>query len=497
MKVTTEELERCEVLMTVEIESQQEQKMLQKAAKRIAREVRIPGFRPGKAPYNVVVRRFGLEAIQQEVLEQSADKMIQDALEEAEIVPFAQITLDSIDWGPLTVKVKVPTEPKVELGNYKDIRLEFESVEVTDEDVDEALAELQEETATWNPVDRPTEIGDLVSMSVVEKDGDEVLSENESVEHELTPPEEHEGHDHPDFTTPLLGLSAGDEKTFTLTYPEEFNNERYAGKDITFEVEVLGVKEKEVDPLDDEFAKSVSAFETLDELKADIRENIAQQRENQKNIELGNEALEQLIENSEITWPVAFEDESIKEEFERQARQMRSYGLTMESFLQMQNKTKEEATEELREDVVNRLKRGLVLGEVAELENLDVSESEILEQAKLISDMSGGGDQLWRNILASQAQQNIIANDLLMNKTIKWLAAIAKGEEPTLDTEPESIEAEENDSDEPSASESADEVLLEEESTAIPEKEEAGAENDEFEEESKESTEEVEATTKA
>ena len=461
MKISTEELERCEVLVTLELDAKQEEKMLQKAAKRIAREVRIPGFRPGKAPYNVVVRRFGLEAVQQEAMEQSADKMIMDALEEADVQPYARIDLDSIDWNPLTIKVKVPTRPKVELADYRDIRLDVEPVEVTEEDVEETLKNLQEQTATWAPVERPAEIGDLISMAAVEKDGDEVLAERDSVEHELDPPEEHEGHNHPDLTTPLLGLSAGDEKSFTITYPEEFGDERYAGKDITFEVEILSVKEKEVDPIDDEFAKSISDFDTLEELKEDTKKKLLEQREKQRDADLGNQTLEKMIEDAEIIWPLAFEEENVEQEIERYERQMQAYGLAMDNFLQMQNKTREEFKEETRTEVVNRLKRGLVLGKVAELEKLAVSESEILEHAKWLSDISGRGEQFWRNILASEAQQNAIANELLVEKTLKWLAAIAKGEDPQPEAEAETdgvtSEASEADAGSESTTEDADE----------------------------------------
>ena len=427
MKVTTETLERCEVLLTVEVEPKKEQRMLQSAAKRIAREVKIPGFRPGKAPYIVVIRRFGLEAVQQEALEHSADKMIQDALAEAELLPYARIQLESVDWDPLTVKVKVPTQPRVELGPYRDIRLEPEPVEGTDKDVEQALNGLQEQTATWTPVDRAAEIGDLVSIAVVEKDGDEVLAEHESVEHELSPPEEHEGHDHPDLTTPLVGLSAGDEKSFEISYPENSGDDRYSGKEITFEVEVLSVKEKEVDPLDDEFAKSVSDFDTLEELRTDMRSNIERQRENQRDSELGNQALDQIVEEAEIVWPQSFEEESVDQEMERQERQMVSYGLTKEKFLQMQGKTEEELVAETREQVVNRLRRSLAMGRIAELEKITITESDILEQAKLIADISGRGDQLWREILASEAQQNMIANDLVVRRSRRWRGCLYSG----------------------------------------------------------------------
>lgn len=452
MKVTTEELERCEVLMTVEIEPKQEQDLLQKAAKKIARQIHIPGFRPGKAPYNVVVRRFGLEAIQQEALEQSADKVIQEALEEANIQPFAQISLESINWAPLTIKIKVPTSPKVELSDYRTIRLESKEAEVNNDEVEAALQNLQEQHATWNPVERPAQMGDLITMSVVEKDGDEVLVERESVEHELSAPQEPEEAEEDagettaqslDFTTPLLGLSAGDEKTFSLTYPEDFPDQRYAGKEITFEVKVSSVKEKELDPLDDEFAKSVSDFDTLEELKANISENIKKQHGRQQDIELGNEVLEKVVAESKVEWPLAFETESVEQELKTLERRAETTGLSLEQYLQIENKTKETFEAEIRDKVVQNLKHSLVVGKIAEMEKVRVSESEVLQRAKLLSDLSGRGEQLWRSILGSQAQQSIIASDILVEKVIQALAAIAKGEEPNDEAAEEAAVSEE------------------------------------------------------
>jgi trigger factor len=459
VKVTTEALERCETLLTVEIEPKQEQKLLQQAAKRIAREVRIPGFRPGKAPYNVVVRRFGLDVVQQEAAEQSLDKLIQDALTEADLTPFAQISLDNIDWDPLTIVVKVPTEPQVELANYREIRLDYESVEIADQDVQQELEKIQEQNATWVPVERPAQIGDMVDMYLLEKDGDEVISEKESLEFELEDPAEHEGHDHPDLTTPIIGLSAGEEKTFTLTYPDDYDNETYAGKEITFQAKVNTVKEKDLEPIDDEFAQSFSDFDTLEEFKADIRTNLQESREREQDRELGNKAVEQLIEQATIEWPQAFEDESIQRELQQFEREVGRLGLNMESYYQIQKTTKDEFTEEIRGRVIDQLKRSLILGKIVELEKLSVGESEVLGRAKLIADMYGGGEQIWRNILASQSQQAMIADELLADKAISRLAAIARGENPSIGDENEgSEEADEDAADSEPAVEEGDEA---------------------------------------
>jgi len=426
--------------MIIEAEPAEEQKLLKKAAQRISRQVQIPGFRPGKAPYNTVVRRYGLEAVQQEVLDQSSEKIITDALKDTELEPQAPMSLDEVSWEPLTFRVKVPTQPVVELGEYRDIRLESNPVEVTDVDVNEALVSLQERNATWAPVERAAGWGDLLTFSVVEKDGDEVLNEEESVELELVEPEEDEDEDATqrlDFITPLLGLSAGESKAFTINYPDDYQAERYAGKEISFEVEVSSVKEKELDPLDDDFAQSVGEFETLDALKEQIRSNIEHRRQHEVDHELGHKVLDKIVEDAKVEWPEALETYRVSQEIEGIERQLKQSSLTLDSFLQMQNKSEDEFREETRERVANDLKLGLVLGKLSELEQLGVSQVEILERARAIAELSGAGDQFWQNVLSSSQSRARISSEMLTDKIFQRLAAIARGEAPEPGAEAE------------------------------------------------------------
>ncbi|MBN1993504.1 MAG: trigger factor [Anaerolineae bacterium] len=452
MKVTTEELERCEILMTIQADPAQEQDLLKKAARRISRQVQIPGFRPGKAPYHTIVRRFGLETIQQEVLEHSGEKIVTDALDEAGLDPQAPLKFDEITWEPLTIKARVPGPPVVELGDYRAVRLEAKTVEISDEEVAEALQTLQEQNATWTPVERPAQMGDLLTMSVVEKHGDEVLSENDAVEFELTPPdEENEDDDEPDaaqvdFITPLLGLSAGESKTFTINYPADWSAERHAGKEINFTVEVGSVKEKELDPLDDDFAQTVGDVETLDELKTQIRETLARRRQFQYDHELGHEALDEILAGVEkLEWPEALEEHRIDQELERFEERLKQASLTLDGFLNMQHKNKEQLREEIRESVIETLRNSLVLSKVAELEGLEISNMEILERARAIADLSGAGEQFWQRVLSSPAHQASIANDVLTDKIFERLAAIAKGEAPEPGAKAEAEEMAEDD----------------------------------------------------
>jgi trigger factor len=157
--------------------------------------------------------------------------------------------------------------------------------------------------------------------------------------------------------------------------------------------------------------------------------------------ELGSEALDKVIENAEkIEWPLALEEEQVDHEIEHYEHHLKQAGLTLDSALRVQNKTKDELREETRENVVKQMKRGLVMSKIAELEKLQVSQVEILQQAKLMADMYGGGDRVWQSILASESRQNTIANDLLSNKVIRRLAAIAKGEAPEPGAEEEPAE---------------------------------------------------------
>ncbi|MEW5961043.1 MAG: hypothetical protein AB1801_25230, partial [Chloroflexota bacterium] len=260
---------------------------------------------------------------------------------------------------------------------------------------------------------------------------DEVLAAEESVEYELTPLPAEEREKQPDLTTPLLGLSAGDAKTFAVTYPAGFRNERFAGKEITFAVEVSGVKIKELDPLDDEFAQTVGDFETLAELKESIFDTLEKQRQQQLDLELGHQMLDKAIAGVEkLEWPLVAEEEEIDNEIERAEQRLKNMGLTLEGYLQMEHKTRENWRAELRPGIIERLKHGLVLGKIAQLEGLAVSQGEILQQAKVLADYSGGGDRLWRSILSSETQQSMIANDVLTNKALLRLAAIARGEAP-------------------------------------------------------------------
>jgi trigger factor len=292
------------------------------------------------------------------------------------------------------------------------------------------LKNLQEEYAVWNPVQRPAQVGDMVTMAVKEQIGEEVLGEQENVEYELA--EKEEDAPGPDLTTPLIGLSAGDEKEFNVTYPQSFSDSRYAGKEVAVSVRVHGIKEKELYPLDDDFAQTVGDFDTLQELKEKLTEDIRQQKEREADNELSQEALKQLLENAErIEWPSVLEKEEIDQMLSEQDRRLQQSGLNLDTYLSMQKKTREQLREEFRPAARERLRRSLALSELVELEDLSVAGHEVSGQIDRLSLMAGErGDEL-RQALATPDNVQYIVNDLLTSKALERLVQIVKGEAET------------------------------------------------------------------
>ncbi|MDM8521138.1 trigger factor [Anaerolineales bacterium HSG6] len=440
MEIIKDELERCETLVTATFGKKEVEKLYKKAARKLSRGYKIPGFRPGKAPYQIVARRLGIDTLHEQILQEDGERLYTKVIQASEITPYGQANVDEITWEPepLVIKIRIPTAPTVTVGNYRDIRIEPEAIEpVTDEEIQEILVQYQEQNATWVPSEKLAEEGDSASILVTERDGDTVITDDESGDYVLILSETAEENPTPQdkFTEALMGLSEGDEKEFTITYPEDFNDSKHAGKTITFHVEVSGVKVKELDPIDDELAQSVSDLDTLDALKTHLQTNIEQQRENERDVALGNKTLLEAVKLSEASWSVAFEDQTLQQRLKEQEQQLKQSSLRFEDYYKIQNTTKEAWEEKVRASVVTELKSGLVLGEISRQENITVSEQELMTQIRLVAQSMQLGESGWEQLMKSPQVQDNIKFNLLSNKVINFLAQVAKGEVPAKDDE--------------------------------------------------------------
>jgi trigger factor len=413
--------------MTVEVDEAHVHQLMKAAAKRIATKVQIPGFRPGKAPYAMIERRFGEEAIRHEALEDLGDKVFRQALEEANVEPYAAPSMEDISWRPLTMTVRIPVAPVVELGDYHTLRLPIPEVDISEAEVDEALTELQDDRATWKAVDRPAQIGDKVAVTArVSARGKTVVDDDDA---ELILAERDPDATGPDLLTPLVGASAGDDREFVVTYPEDYSQADLAGADATVKFHIRSVLEKETYPLDDDFAQMIGDFSTLGELRDKLRADLLQQKQYRADRELADQAFQKIVAGANrIEWPAVAEQEALDRWISGIERNMKQHGLPLDDYLRTQQKTRDQYREEIRPRVQEQLRLSFVAQEIATREGLAVDTGEIMNYIEMMGNIAGDRRDEVLQSLISRSGVRRVAQDLLDAKMRERLLRIVKGE---------------------------------------------------------------------
>lgn len=431
MKISTERTDDCQLRLTVEVDPERVEQYLQRAARRLAKKVHIPGFRKGKVPYGMLVNVLGKEALYEEALEEMGQDVYKEALDAQGITPYAQGRLEDFSTEPMVLNYTVPLEPEVELNDYRSIRVESEKVEVSAEEVAEALRQLQEERADWVTVDRPVAEGDMaVAHTRVSMDG-ETLDDDE---HSFIVNLQSE-YPIPGFYEALLGMTAGETKEFALTYPDDWPNETNAGKTVEFEVNLKEVKEKSLPELNDEFAALVGAYDSLEDLRDKLHSDLLHQKEHAALHRLEDSAMEQAIERATINYPPVVLEQQMDEMLREQDQIMRrQQGVGLQDYLKMTGQTEQDLQASLRGPAETRIKRSLILTALAEREKLTADEEEMQEQQQRLLSAFSDDPAVAQSFLATAQGRDIIRRDILNRKALERLIAIAKGEAPELDT---------------------------------------------------------------
>jgi trigger factor len=428
LKVTTERQEHCIVQLTISVDEEKETEYLRRSARALSREYRIRGFRPGKAPYDVVVQRLGLETVHAEALDRFGDEVFEQGLEESGLEPVAQASLQDVTWDPtMTLHVEVPVKPEVVLDGYRDIRVTWGVPEVTEEQVNEELLKLQQEQSEWRPDDRPAEMGDQVVLDIVGTVEGEIVLENSNRELVLDPDSPYPV---PGFAEAIAGMQPGETKEFDLTYPEDHYNTEIAGQVGHFKDTLDEIRVEVLPELDDEFAILVGDYESLDDLKASIRGKLEEEARERAEDEYQEQVWEALLDTAQVDYPLAMverEIESMRIEFEQRLQQQ---GMDFQSYLSLSNTTAEAWAAEMRPQAEERLRRGLLLAEVIEQEELAVEPGEVeAEIEEMLKPLGERGEQL-REMFESPSGKMTITERLLSRKAVERLKAIARGEEP-------------------------------------------------------------------
>ncbi|MBE0611834.1 MAG: trigger factor [Dehalococcoidia bacterium] len=424
MKVTLERLPESRVQLQIEIDDERLEKSLDSAYKRLAQRNRFPGFRPGKAPRPIVERAVGREGLIREALDKLVPTAYNEALETENVDAIGQPELEIEQLEPVKFTATVPIRPTVALNDYHSIRVDQEPVEVTGEMVEEQVLLLRRRHATQVPVDRAIQWDDVIIADVkASEDGNQFL-EDESAEFPLR---EGKVLFVPGLAEEFLGMKKGDEKTLEIAIPEDFHIEQLKGKTATFTLTIHEVKEEQLPEADDEFANSVNADEFPDfaSLRARIESDMKASLENDAESKFRNSVVDKLVEGATLEYPRVLVEHEI-DHLVREA--MGNNQQQYQMYLQQLGRSEADFRETWREAADMRLRRSLVLSELAEAEGLDVSAEEIEEELDTLVAPMGDDAARFRQMFATEEGVSTIRRNLLSRKTLDRLAAIARGE---------------------------------------------------------------------
>lgn len=455
VKLTTERLPNSTVRLDIAADPDEFAHAYERAFRRISQRVAIPGFRPGRAPRQLVERRIGREYIVAEAQRELMDRLYRQAIEQESLMPVAEPSVEIYQEEPLAFRVEVQVYPTVELGDYHAIRVEPRTVEVTDADVDAVLENLRLQQAVWKEPAEPRtpREGDQVIVDLQAFEGDEPFqSPLEGAAFVLG-----ESNLFPQIEEALKSLRPGETAEFDISFAED--DERVSpelrGKTLHYRVTLREIKERELPELDDSFAASVGDFDSLAALRARIRDDLLRQRALAAREAVVAEAIDKLIEQATIDLPPALIDREVEHELEHLRQRLREQNSSLEEYLRLREQTLDDLRAELRPQAERRLRQFLALDAFAKAEGLAVTEDDLAAEIERLSAGSENPEQA-RAIYQSPYFRDFLLDELQSRKvTEQLLAIVTEGRGPVVGEAARFLEPAEAAA-EPAAEEAAD-----------------------------------------
>jgi len=428
MKTTVKELPNSRAEVQVEVPAADVEKATSRAARALAKEMRMPGFRAGKAPTSLVIQRVGFATVLQEAIREALPEWYELALFDSEVSPIGDPDIEMVstpeeEGGSLEFKFTVGVRPAAELGTYKGLEVGKEEKEVPDEIVDTEVERVREGFARLEQVDRAGAEGDSLLIDF-EGFADGAAFQGGAAEDYLLALGS--GQLIEGFEEQLVGASAGEDREVEVTFPADYQAEHLAGKDAVFKVKVKEVREKVLPELDDDFASDASEFDTLEELRADIREKVGTALDSRAEEDFRIAAIDAAVEAATVDVPAELATARATERWERMERQLAGRGMDPNAFLQMQGKTREELIEETKPDAEKELKREAVVTAIAEAEGIEVSDEEMVEALEHSAEHERTTPEKLLERLRQSGRDSMVREDIRGRKAIELVADAAK-----------------------------------------------------------------------
>lgn len=427
MNTKVEKIETNVVKVEVSVAAEKFQEALKKAYQKNVKKFNIPGFRKGKAPMHIVEQYYGEGVFYEDAVEFLVDETYPQAVEESGISPVDYPKIDVVQIGKNTEFIytaEVVVKPEVKLGEYKGLEAKKIEYPVTDEDINAELDAMKEKNARIiSKEDGTVENGDIAVIDFEGFIDGTAFEGGKGENHDLTIGS---GSFIPGFEEQLIGLKAGEEKDVNVNFPEDYQAEELKGKPAVFKVAVKEIKYKELPELDDEFAKDVSEFDTIDEMKADLRKKLEEKNSDRAKNEYEEEVITKAVEASEIEIPEAMIEREIDYMVKDLDYRLRYQGLTIEKYIELMGITMDKIREDFKEVASKRVKTNLTLEAIAKAENMSASDEEIDAKADEMAKRYGMEDTAKVKETILKNQKEIIAEEIVNNKVIDFLVKSSK-----------------------------------------------------------------------
>ena len=423
MKVTAEHGEHREVTLTIAVEQDKLEKASEGAAKRISGRVSIPGFRKGKAPRRIVENFVGKDAILQEAFEGIAQDAFEEALTQQNMEPVTRPEIDivTLEEGKDVVFTATFTQrPEVKLGTYKGLVVEKKDVTITDEDIDRQIEGMREHQGTLidAPADAAVQKNDFVTLDFEGFVDGVPFDGGKSEDYPL---QVGSGSFIPGFEDQLIGAKIGEEREVNVTFPEEYHAENLKGKPAVFKCVVRSIKSRELPALDDAFAKKASKFETLAELREDVRRNLTANAERQAEAERRTKAIDMATDGTRMEIPPVMIDNRITAMIQEMAMRLEQQGMSLEQYLQYAGLDMARIREEYREAAEKNVRTDLMLEEVAKVEGIKVEARDLDQEVYAMAISYGATPKQVQKIIKEQGRVSDLAATVLRKKTAQFI----------------------------------------------------------------------------
>jgi trigger factor len=428
LKATVTQLPDSRARVDVEVPAELVGRGLQRAARALAREMKMPGFRKGKAPPSLVIQRLGFGSVLQEAIRESLPEWYEQGLLRSGVSPVGDPSIEIVsapeaEGEALEFKFEIGVRPKATLGDYKGLEVGRGEVEPDEEIVEREIERIRAGFAKLEPVERDAVEGDVLLVDFEGLIDGKAFEGGKASDYllELGSGQLIEG-----FEEQLVGASAGDQREVKVTFPEDYQAEKLAGEDAVFRVEVKEVREKVLPELDDDFASDASEFETLAELREDISKRLAEVAGERAEQDFRVAAVDAAVDAATVEIPDDLVAARAQERWERVERQLAARGMSPDAYLQMQGKTREELLDESKPDAKRELEREAVLAAIVEAEEIDVGEEEMVEALTHTAEHERTTPEKLLARLRENGRDAMVREDIQVRKAIDLLVESAK-----------------------------------------------------------------------